>query len=187
MEETIVSQFKKTEEGIDKALEHLKFELTKIRTGKASPSIVNGIVVEYYGNPTPLNQVANVSIADSRTLAIQPWDKKMLAPIEQSIFQANLGLTPMNDGEFIRISIPPLTEERRKDLVKQTKSMGEDARISLRTVRHKMIDFVKKEVKNGYPEDAGKRDEERVEKMIKKGMDEIEKILEAKEEDIMKV
>jgi len=187
MEETIVSQKAKAQDSINNAMEHLKHELRKIRTGKASPSIVSGIQVDYYGNPTPLNQVANVSIADSRTLSIQPWEKSMLAAIEQAIFQANLGLTPMNDGEFVRISIPPLTEERRIELVKQTKAYGEDAKVSLRSARHKLIDFVKKEVKDGYPEDAGKREEEAADKMVKDGYDQIDKILEAKEADIMKV
>jgi ribosome recycling factor len=187
MEPTIVSQLKKTEEAIQKALEHLKSELTKIRTGKASPSILNGIMVDYYGNSTPINQVANVSTADSKTLSIQPWEKSMLGTIEQAIFHANIGLTPMNDGEFIRITIPPLTEERRRDLVKQTKTYGEDCKVAMRSIRHKMLDFIKKEVKDGYPEDAGKRDEEKVEKLIKDGMERIEKILDAKEVDIMKV
>ncbi len=187
MEETIISQFDKTEEAINKAMEHLQHELTKIRTGKASPAIISVILVDYYGTLTPINQVANVSIADARTLAIQPWEKSLLASIEQAIFQANIGLTPMNDGELVRITIPLLTEERRIDLVRQTKNFGEDAKVSLRSIRHKMIDFIKKEVKDGYPEDAGKRDEEKVEKMIKEGVERIEKILESKEVDIMKV
>lgn len=187
MEETITSLKAKTQESVTKAIDHLKHELTKIRTGKASPAMLNGIQVDYYGNPTPLNQVANISIADSRTLSIQPWEKPMLAAIEQAIFQANLGLTPMNDGEFVRISIPPLTEERRKDLVKQTKTFGEDAKVSMRGARHKLIDFIKKEVKNGYPEDAGKKEEDAADKMVKEGYEQIEKILGAKEADIMKV
>ena len=187
MEETIVSLKEKTQDSINKALDHLKSELLKIRTGKASPSILSGIMVDYYGNPTPLNQVANISTADSRTLAIQPWEKSMLGPIEQAIFQANLGLTPMNDGEFVRISIPPLTEERRRDLVKQTKAYGEDAKVSMRSARHKLIDFIKKEVKEGYPEDAGKKEEAAADSMVKAGYDQIDKILDAKETDIMTV
>lgn len=187
MEETIVSQFKKGEEGVQKALEHLQHELMKIRTGKASPSMLSGIMVEYYGNPTQLNQVANVTTPDSKTLAIQPWEKSMLGPIEQAIFQANIGLTPMNDGEFVRIIIPPLTEERRIQLVKQTKGMGEDAKVSLRSIRHKVLEFIKKEIKDGYPEDAGKKDEDRMQKMVKDGAEKVEKILVLKEEEIMKV
>ena len=117
-------------EDMDHAIEHLNKELIKIRTGKASPSMLSGILVEYYGHPTLINQVANVGATDSRTLSIQPWEKSMLGPIEQAIFAANLGLTPMNDGEFIRINIPPLTEERRRDLVKQSKHLGEESKIS---------------------------------------------------------
>ncbi|MEE9372877.1 MAG: ribosome recycling factor [Saprospiraceae bacterium] len=187
MEETIISLKEKTKQSIDNSMDHLKSELTKIRTGKASPSIVSGIMVDYYGNLTPINQVANVSTTDSRTISIQPWEKPMLAAIEQAIFQANLGLTPMNDGEFVRISIPPLTEERRIELVKQTKAFGEEAKVSIRGARHKLIDFIKKEVKNGYPEDAGKREEDSADKMVKEGYDNIDKILVIKEADIMKV
>lgn len=172
---------------LNKAIEHLNNELVKIRTGKASTSMLSGIYVDYYGNPTPLNQVANVSTADSRTLAIQPWEKSMLAPIEQAIFAANLGITPMNDGEFIRISIPPLTEERRLELVKQAKHLGEESKVSLRTERHKMLDFVKKEVKDGYPEDAGKRKEQEIEDLIKLYNGKVDKIIEAKEKDILTV
>ena len=170
-----------------KSLDHLKSELIKIRTGKASTSILNGIMVDYYGNPTPLSQVANVGTADSKTLSIQPWEKSMLSVIEQAIFAANIGLTPMNDGEFIRITIPPLTEERRKDLVKQAKALGEDCKVSLRNERQKMIEFVKKEVKNGYPEDAGKKKESDIQNMVNGFGSDINKMIEAKEQDIMTV
>lgn len=175
------------EDQMDKAMEHLKDELLKIRAGKASPTMLSSILVEYYGSPTPLNQVANVGTADSRTITIQPWEKNMLAHIEKAIFEANLGLTPMNDGEFVRINIPPLTEERRRLLVKQAKGLGEDAKVSLRSTRHKMIDFIKKEVKDGYPEDAGKRREDQVEDMVKEHYVQIDKLIEAKEKDIMTV
>ena len=172
---------------LNKAMEHLNNELIKIRTGKASTSMLSGLYVEYYGNPTPLDQVANVSTADSRTLSIQPWEKSMLAPIEQAIFAANLGITPMNDGEFIRISIPALTEERRLELVKQAKHLGEEAKVSLRTERHKLLDFIKKEVKDGYPEDAGKTKENDVEELIKQYNDKVDRTLQAKEKDILTV
>ena len=187
MEATIESTLKDGRASFDKTIDHLKSELMKIRAGKASPAMVQGIMVDYYGTPTPLNQVANVSTPDSRTLAIQPWEKSLLGPIEQAIFAANLGLTPMNDGEFVRISIPPLTEERRKDLVKQCKALGEDAKVSARSARHKMIDFIKKEVKEGYPEDAGKKKEGEVEGMVKNIASKIEELLEAKEKEIMTV
>ncbi len=174
-------------EGMDDALNHLNRELTKIRTGKASPSMLSGIMVEYYGNMTPLNQVSNVGTSDARTITIQPWEKSMLAPIEQAIFAANLGLTPMNDGEFIRINIPALTEERRKQLVKQAKHLGEEGKISLRSTRHKVLDAIKKAVKDGYPEDAGKRRDDEVEKMTHSYSDKIDKMVDSKENDIMTV
>ena len=187
MEETIESMMINGMELMDKSVDHLKDELIKIRAGKASPAMLNGIMVEYYGNDTPLNQVANISTPDSRSISIQPWEKSMLGPIEKAIFASNLGVTPMNDGEFVRINVPPLTEERRKDLVKQSKSLGEEAKISLRNARHKLIDFIKKEVKDGYPEDAGKRKEQEVQDMVNKHTETIEKLLEAKEKDIMTV
>ena len=117
MQEDIDLLFEETKESMAHTIDHLKYELYKIRAGKASTAMLEGIMVEYYGTPTPLNQVANVATADAKTLVIQPWEKSMLAPIEKSIFEANLGLTPMNDGEMVRINIPPMTEERRKDLV----------------------------------------------------------------------
>ncbi len=171
----------------DSTLDHLKHELKKIRAGKASPAMISGIMVDYYGSPTPITQVANIGTADSRTITIQPWEKNMLGPIEKAIFEANLGLTPMNDGEFVRLNIPPLTEERRKILAKQAKAHGEDGKVSIRSARHKMIDFIKKEVKNGYPEDAGKKREDEVEKMVKKFYSLIDQLVEAKEKDILTV
>jgi len=172
---------------MDKAIDHLSAELVKIRAGKASPSMINGIMVDYYGTPTPLTQVANVATPDSRTISIQPWEKGLLGDIEKSIFEANLGLTPMNDGEFVRISIPALTEERRKELVKQSKRYAEDAKVSLRNARHKLMDVVKKEVKDGYPEDAGKKKESEIDGLVKSYSDKIEKLMESKEKDILKV
>lgn len=187
MKEDINVVLKQGKEAMDKALQHLHDELLKIRTGKASPSILSDLMVEYYGNPTPLNQVANINAVDSRTLSIQPWEKSMLGPIEQAIFAANIGLTPMNDGEFVRINIPPLTEERRKELVKQAKHAGEEGKVSLRNTRHKLISAIKEEVKDGYPEDMGKRREGEVDKWIQDYYDKIDKMIEAKEKDIMKV
>lgn len=175
------------EESMEKAMSHLKEELSKIRAGKASPAMLSSIMVDYYGSPTPLSQVANVGTADAKTITIQPWEKKMLAPIERAIFEANLGLTPMNDGEFVRINIPPLTEERRIMMVKQAKALGEDAKVSVRSTRHKIIDFIKKEVKDGYPEDAGKKREDEVEQMVKDHYVIVDKLLEHKEKDIMTV
>jgi len=187
MAETIESTIAKGKEEMEKTVDHLKSELLKIRAGKASPAMLNGIMVDYYGSPTPLSQIANLGTPDSRTISIQPWEKNMLGAIEKSIFEANLGLTPMNDGEFVRIIVPPLTEERRKQMVKQSKSYGEDAKVSLRTTRHKMLDFIKKEVKEGYPEDAGKKKEADVQSMVNSHSKMIEDILETKEKDIMTV
>lgn len=172
---------------MEDAIDHLQKELLKVRTGKAAPSMVSGLTVDYYGSPTPLNQVANVSASDSKTLTIQPWEKTMLGPIEKSIFEANLGLTPMNDGEVVRISIPPLTEERRKILVKNVKSLGEDAKISLRNTRQKLMEMVKKEVKDGYPEDAGRRKEDEIQKMVNSFGAKVDQIVELKEKDIMTI
>jgi ribosome recycling factor len=172
---------------MEESVEHLRKELIKVRTGKASPSMLAGIQVDYYGTPTPMNQVANVGASDSKTLTIQPWEKSMLGPIEKAIFEANLGLTPMNDGEIVRISIPPLTEERRKELVKHIKAQGEDTKVSVRTTRQKLMDAVRKEVKAGFPEDAGKRLEDRIQGMVNSCTKKIDEIIEAKEKDIMKV
>ena len=169
------------------SVDHLKKELVKLRTGKASASMLSGIEVDYYGTLTPLNQVANVSVTDSKTLTIQPWEKSMLGPIEKSIFEANLGLTPMNDGEVVRINIPPLTEERRKDLFKHVKSLGEDAKISLRNTRQKLMDAIRSEVKAGFPEDAGKRLEGKVQGMVNSFSEKVDEVVDAKEKDIMTV
>jgi ribosome recycling factor len=187
MSEDIDIYLRKGKDFMDKAIDHLQHELGKIRTGKASPAMLGGIMVDYYGNATPLTQVSNVSTADARTLSIQPWEKSMLATIERAIFEANLGLTPMNDGEFIRINIPPLTEERRVILVKQAKHLGEDAKVSLRNDRHKMMDFIKTEVKDGYPEDLGKRKEASVDRMVQEYSNKVDTMIAMKEKDIMKV
>ena len=146
MQEEINAHMKSAKDDMNHALEHLVKELTKLRAGKASPSMLDGIMVEYYGNPTPLSQVANISALDSRTLSIQPWEKTTIEPIEKAIFAANLGFTPQNNGESIMINIPPLTEERRKGLVKQSKSYGEEAKVSIRNARHKIMDFLKKAI-----------------------------------------
>jgi len=174
-------------ESMQDSIEHLQKELLKVRTGKASPAMVADLIVPYYGNPTPLNQVANVSSLDSRTLAIQPWEKSMLAPIEKAIFEANLGITPQNDGEVVRLAIPALTEERRKGLVKQIKSLGEDAKVSLRNARHKAMDQIKKAVKDGYPEDAGKRIENEIQELTDSFSGKVDKLIESKEKDIMTI
>ena len=128
---------------MSKAINHLESELSKIRAGKASPAMLDGIMVDYYGNPTPLNQVANVTVLDARTISIQPWEKTMLQPIERGIMAANIGITPQNDGTNIRLFLPPLTEERRKELVKKAKAEAEDAKVGLRSARKEAIDEIK--------------------------------------------
>ena len=172
-------------ESMEKALVHLHDELIKIRTGKASPAILNGLKVDYYGTPTLLTQVANVGTSDARTITIQPWEKKILAAIERSIFEANLGITPQNDGEIIRLMIPPLTEDRRKDLVKQAKHLGEEAKVSTRNARRDVMEEIKKAIKNGFSEDLGKKKEQKVQELTDQFSKKIETQIESKEKDIM--
>ena len=174
-------------EEMQQALDHLGSELKNIRAGKASPGMLKEVYVEYYGNPTPLNQVANISIQDSRTLMIQAWEKKTLPQIEKAIFEANLGVTPQNDGEFVRISIPPLTEERRKDLVKKAKALGEDAKVSMRNTRKKIMNTLKEATKKGYPEDAEKRKEGKIQEHITDLGKKVDEMIKAKENDILTI
>ena len=136
-------------ESMEKTIDHLQSELVKVSAGKATPNIVDGIVVDYYGNPTPISQVGNVSVADARTLTIQPWEKNMLQPIERAIIAANIGINPQNDGNMIRLFLPPLTEERRRELVKRAQNEGEQSKVSLRTIRRDAMEQVKKLQKNG--------------------------------------
>ena len=187
MSDIISAAFSTGKSSMEKSIDHLQSELKKVRTGKASTSILDGILVDYYGTPTPINQAANLSTPDSKTISIQPWDKKLLGAIEQAIFAANMGLTPMNDGEFVRITMPPMTEDRRKQMVKIAKSLAEEAKVSLRSERQKMMTAIKSEVKNGFSEDAGKTKESEVEGMIKLYGEKIGKLIEAKEKDIMTV
>lgn len=187
MIEEIELHIAQTVEHFDKALEHLAFELNKIRAGKASPAMLDGLMVEYYGSPTPLNQVAGITTPDARTISIQPWEKKSLGSIEKAIFEANLGITPMNDGEVVRLMIPPMSEERRLNMVKQAKQAAEESRIGIRAHRHRIIDYIKKKVKDGFPEDMGKRKEDEVQKTIESYMAKIEKMVEVKEKDILTV
>ncbi|GIV31249.1 MAG: ribosome-recycling factor [Saprospiraceae bacterium] len=187
MENDIAQVMQEAKQAMDKAIEHLAYELTKVRTGKVSPSVLEDIKVDYYGVPTPINQVATVTVTDARTLSIQPWEKKMLSAIEKAIFEANIGVTPMNDGEYVRLNFPPLTEERRKELAKQAKHYGEEAKISLRNARHKALDAIRKAVKDGYPEDFGKKREEEIQEMITEYTKKVDHMVEVKEKDIMKV
>ena len=174
-------------EKMDDSIEHLRKELAKISTGKATPAMVRDLQVPYYGTPTPMSQVANIAIADARTLVIQPWEKAMIAPIEKSIFEANLGVTPMSDGEVIRLVIPPLTEERRISLAKQAKASGEEAKVSVRNIRRDIKEVIKSAIKDGYPEDAGKRLDDKVKDMTNGHTNKIDEIITAKEKDIMTI
>ena len=157
--EEVSKIFAEGESAMKKALEHLDHELVKLRTGKASTNLLSDLMVDYYGSPTPLGQVANIQVSDARTIIVQPWERNMVGPIERAIINSNLGITPMNDGEIVRLSIPPLTEERRKDLSKKAKNMGEEAKVAVRNVRHKVLDVIKKSVKDGLAEDIGKKKE----------------------------
>jgi len=172
---------------MEKALDHLEHELAKLRTGKASPSIVTDVLVEYYGTPTPLSQVANVQVSDSRTITIQPWERNIIGSIERALINSNLGMTPANDGELIRLMIPPLTEERRKELAKKAKSAGEDSKVGVRTARHKTLDQIKKAVKDGLPEDMGKRKETELQDLVNKFVEQVDKVVSAKEKEILTV
>jgi ribosome recycling factor len=149
--------------------------------------MLDGLVVDYYGNPTPINQVGNISVVDARTLTIQPWEKNMLQPIERSILQANIGITPQNDGNIIRIFLPPLTEERRRELVKKSNHEGEHAKVSIRNLRRDAIEKVKKMQKDGLSEDAAKDTEADVQALTDRFIALVEKHLEAKEKEIMHV
>ncbi len=170
-----------------KALEHYEYELSKIRAGKASPMVLEGINADAYGAMTPINQLANVTTPDARTISIQPWDSSVLAPIEKAILMANIGLTPQNDGKIIRLNIPPLTEERRKDLVKQVKNEAEECRISLRSARREANEKIKKMQKDGLPEDSAKDAETQVQNILNDYSARVDKHIEVKEKEIMTV
>lgn len=172
---------------MEKTITHLEAELSKIRAGKANPSMLDNVFVDYYGAKTTLGNVASVNTQDSRTIIVQPWEKSMLTPIEKAIQAANLGFNPQNDGILIRIIVPPLTEERRKDLVKTSKSCGEDAKVSLRTIRKESIDKMKALQKAGLPEDEAKSGETKMQALIDDFSVKCEKHLEQKEKEILTV
>ncbi|MGN6194764.1 MAG: ribosome recycling factor [Ginsengibacter sp.] len=170
-----------------KAIDHFESELVKIRAGKANPTMLDGITVDYYGNPTPINQVGNLTAMDARTLTIQPWEKNMLQPIERAIIAANIGINPQNDGNIIRLFLPPLTEERRKELVKRSNAEGEQAKIAVRNIRRDAIEQIKKAQKEGLSEDAAKDAEAAMQDITNNFISRIEKHLAAKEKEIMAV
>ncbi len=179
---------KEANEKMVKAVEVVSSELRSIRTGRATPSLIEGVKVDYYGNPTPLRQVANIGAPEPTLLTVQPWEKNMIQPIEKAILNANLGLNPANDGTLIRVPIPPLNEERRKEYVKLTKKYGEQGRVSIRNIRRDANDSLKKLEKNKeISEDEKIRGEEEVQKLTDKYTKEIDKLLEQKEKEIMEV
>lgn len=172
---------------MEKVVTHLAEELSAIRAGKASTNLLNGIMVDYYGSPTPVSQVASVTVPDARTVLIQPWEKKLIAAIEKAIMVANIGLTPSNNGEHIRLNIPALTEERRKELVKQTKAEAEVARVGLRNIRRDAVESFKKAIKEGMPEDVSKDGEESAQKLTDKYSKKVDELFATKEQEIMTV
>lgn len=187
MPEDLNTILKDTESLMQKAISHLELELTKIRAGKANPMMIDGITVEYYGNPTPIEQVGNISVMDARTLSIQPWEKNMLQPIERAIIAANIGINPQNDGNIIRLSIPPLTEERRKELVKKCNAEGEHGKVAIRNIRRDAIEHIKKLQKDGLSEDAAKDAEADIQETTNRFISLVEKHLVAKDKEIMSV
>ncbi len=187
MEEELQLYIDDAKEKMDKTVSHLQNELARIRAGKADPRILDGVMVDYYGVSTPLNQVANINTPDPKTISIQPWEKSMVEPIEKAIMKANLGLNPINNGDLIRINIPDLTEERRKSLVKQVRNECEQARISLRTHRRDALEEFKKLKKEGMSEDLAKRGEEEIQHVIDEHNKKVDELLEWKEKDIMEI
>ena len=171
---------------MQKAIDHLEEELLNVRAGKASPNVLNG-VVDYFGSQVPVSGAASVTVPDAKTILIQPWDKNMLRPIEKAIIDSNIGLTPSNNGEQIRLSIPPLTEERRKDLVKQVRGEAETARISLRNARRDAVEAFKKAQKEGMPEDESKDGETQSQKLLEKFTKLLDEAIAKKEKEIMTV
>jgi ribosome recycling factor len=178
---------KNAEERMEKALGALKRDLSTLRAGRASASMLDRVQAEYYGTMTPINQLGTITTPDSRTLMIQPWDKSALAAIEKAILKSDLGLTPANDGSIIRITIPPLTEERRAELVKATKKFGEDAKVAIRNIRRDANDEIKKKEKGEISEDESRRHQEDIQKLTDRFTAEVDKILAAKEKEIMEV
>jgi ribosome recycling factor len=175
------------QDSMKKAIQHLENELIKIRAGKASPQMLEGLVVDYYGSSTALNQVGNVSAMDARTLTIQPWEKNMLQPIERAIIAANLGVTPQNDGNIILLFMPPLTEERRKEFVKRANGEGEQSKVAIRSIRRESIELIKKLQKDGLSEDGAKDAEKSIQELTDKYISLVEKHLASKEKEIMAV
>ncbi|MDR3286917.1 MAG: ribosome recycling factor [Prevotellaceae bacterium] len=187
MESKAKSIIETTKSKMQKAIDFLETELISVRAGKANPAMLAGIEINYYGTPTPLSQIGSVTSPDARTISIQPWEKSMIPVIEKAILAANIGFNPQNNGETIRINVPALTEERRKDLVKKTRSEGEAARVAVRNLRRDAIESIKKLQKDGLSEDLCKDFEAEVQKITEEVNKKIDKVLEKKEQEIMTV
>lgn len=187
MNELISLELDDCKESMSKAIVHTESELTKIRAGKANPSMLDGISVDYYGNPTPLSQVSNINTPDARTIVIQPWEKSIMSAIEKAIMDSNIGLNPQNDGSVIRLVVPPLTEERRRDLVKKAKEETEKGRIAIRNIRKDANESIKKLKNDGASEDEIKVGEAEVQKLTDAYIVKVDQLSELKEKDIMTV
>ena len=172
---------------MEDAVTHLHDELKTYRAGKANPEVFASVIVNYYGAATPLPQMSNITSPDAKTMLIQPWDKSMIHAIEKAIMDANLGFTPQNNGEVIRINVPALTEERRRELVKKAKGEGETAKVAIRNARREAMDSLKKLQKDGLPEDVEKDNEDKVQKFTDKFVKRVDEVLDAKEKEIMTV
>lgn len=187
MNEEVELIIEETKDRMEKALEHLEHELARLRAGRATPVLLDGITVDYYGVNSPLSQVSNINTPDPKTILIQPWEKNLIGTIEKAIMAANIGLTPINNGEVIRINIPPLTEERRHQLVKQVRNEGETAKISVRNSRKWANDELKRMLKEGLPEDLEKVASETIQDLTNTHTSKIDRIMAAKEKDVMTV
>lgn len=176
-----------TKTAMEKAISHLESELQKVRAGKANPVMLEGVMVDYYGSKVPISNTASINTQDARTLIIQPWEKSMLTPIEKAIQMANLGLNPQNDGVLIRIMVPPLTEERRKDLTKTAKGLGEEAKVGIRNSRKEAMEQIKKLQKDGLAEDEAKSAETQVQTLTDSHVSKVDKHIDQKEKEIMTV
>ena len=187
MSEAVALVTEDSENSMKKAIGHLELEIAKIRAGKATPGIVDGINVDYYGSPTLISQVANITVLDARTISIQPWEKNMLQPIERAIMMANIGITPQSDGIQIRLFMPPLTEERRRELYKRDSGEGEQSKVAIRNIRRDSIEQVKKLQKDGLSEDVAKDSEKFIQDLTDRYIALVEKHLAAKEKEIMSI
>lgn len=187
MSEVLDSIINEATQQMKRAISHLETELSRIRAGKANPQILDGVYVEYYGAQTQLAQVANITTPDARTIAIQPWEKNMMQPIERAIIASNIGLNPQNDGTMIRLFLPPLTEERRKELVKRVNGEGEQAKVSVRNIRREAIELIKKEQKDGLSEDIAKDAEARVQGVTDKHIVLVDQHCKDKDKEIMTI